>query len=82
MIKKFLAKRKAKKRFERNYKIIKESGLFDKEYYYKNYPDIKAANIDPIEHYLKHGWFEGRNPSNYFKTSYYLKNYADVSQST
>lgn len=82
MIKKFLAKRKAKKRFERNYKIIKESGLFDKKYYYKNYPDIKAVNIDPIKHYLMHGWLEGRNPSNYFKTSYYLKNYADVSQST
>ena len=82
MIKKFLAKRKAKKRFERNYKIIKESGLFDVDYYLENYPDVKVVGIDPIKHYLMHGWREGRNPNDYFDTFYYLKRYADVSQSS
>ncbi|OOX89577.1 hypothetical protein BOQ00_03435 [Campylobacter coli] len=80
MIKKFLAKRKTKKRFERNYKIIKESGLFDVDYYFENYPDVKAAGIDPIKHYLMYGWREGRNPNDRFDTFYYLKRYDDVSQ--
>ncbi|HEB9308149.1 TPA: glycoside hydrolase family 99-like domain-containing protein [Campylobacter coli] len=82
MIKKFLTKRKEKKRFEGNYKIIKESGLFDVDYYFENYPDVKAAGIDPIEHYISCGWKEGRNPNDCFDTFYYLKRYTDVSQSS
>ena len=31
--------------------IIKKSGLFDEIYYLKLYPDVRAADIDPIEHY-------------------------------
>ncbi|HED6594762.1 TPA: hypothetical protein R5Z05_001002, partial [Campylobacter coli] len=81
MIKKFLTKRKEKKRFERNYKIIKESGLFDKDYYYKLYPDIKSANIDAIEHYLIYGWREGRDPNDNFDTNFYLRENLDVQRS-
>ena len=81
MIKKFLAKRKAKKRFERNYKIIKESGLFDVDYYLENYPDVKVVGIDPIKHYLMHGWREGRNPSEHFNTKNYLEYNLDVEKS-
>jgi hypothetical protein len=57
------------------YKIIKKSKLFDKRYYLETYPDVRAAKIDPIEHYLNHGWREGRNPSENFQTDFYLSNY-------
>ena len=57
------------------YTIIKKSKLFDKRYYLETYPDVRAAKVDPIEHYLNHGWREGRNPSENFQTDFYLSNY-------
>ena len=42
---------------------------FDAEYYYRTYPDIAAAAIDPFEHYINAGFREGRNPSPEFDTA-------------
>lgn len=58
------------------YKIIKESNLLDEVYYSKTYPDVDGLN--PIEHYIKYGWKEGRNPSSNFETTFYLENNKDV----
>ncbi|OBS52995.1 hypothetical protein A8B73_08375 [Methylosinus sp. 3S-1] len=44
---------------------------FDAEYYAAAYPDVAAAGIDPLAHFLRHGWREGRNPSWSFHTLYY-----------
>ena len=63
---------------KKNINLVSESGLFDSEYYLKNYPDIKQGNIDPLKHYLLFGGFEGRNPSEKFNTIFYLKTYPDV----
>lgn len=41
-------------------------------------PDVAAANIDPIVHFLHHGWREGRDPSPYFSVSNYLEMNEDV----
>ena len=60
------------------YNTIKKSYLFDKKYYLKTCPDIKNANIDPIEHFMEYGWQEGRNPSDKFDTNFYLETYKDV----
>jgi len=60
--------------------VIKNSNLFDEEYYLKEYPDVKAAKISPLEHYLLYGWKEGRNPSKNFDTKYYLKVNNDVAR--
>ncbi|MBD3840195.1 MAG: glycosyltransferase, partial [Epsilonproteobacteria bacterium] len=60
------------------YKTIKKSGLFDEQYYLKTYEDVRKADIDPIKHYIKYGWREGRNPSERFNTNYYLDSYPDV----
>lgn len=60
------------------YLIIKKSGLFDANYYYEQYPDVRRADMDPLMHFVKHGWREGRNPNGQFNTSYYLKKYKDV----
>lgn len=54
------------------------SAHFDKDYYLSTYPDIEAAGVDPIEHYLTTGWTEGRDPALSFSTRYYLENNADV----
>ena len=64
--------------FRREYKIIKKSGLFDEQYYLKTYEDVRKADSDPIKHYVKNGWKEGRNPSERFDTNFYLENYPDV----
>jgi hypothetical protein len=50
-------------RILREYYLIKKSGLFDKQYYLNNNPDVLKANIDPLLHFLRFGWKEGRNPS-------------------
>lgn len=59
-------------------RIIKKSGLFDQAYYLKIYEDVCKSDIDPIMHYIKHGWKEGRNPSEQFDTNFYLETYPDV----
>lgn len=71
-----------KKEPKRNdYDLIKDSEYFDYLYYLDKYQDIKHAEIDPIEHYLKYGYKEGRNPSSLFDTNFYLNKYSDVKNS-
>ncbi len=60
---------------------IKFSGAFDSQYYLRNYPDVRQADVDPLMHYLKHGWKEGRNPSENFDTQFYINYYQDIAQS-
>ena len=57
---------------------IRNSGLFDEQYYLHKYPDVKQAKLNPIHHYLTFGWQEGRNPSTHFDTNAYLENNPDV----
>lgn len=42
------------------------SPFFDGKYYYEASPDVRELGIEPISHYLKHGWRELRSPSRYF----------------
>ena len=42
------------------------SDMFDKDWYLLNYPDVFAAQVDPLDHYLRHGWREGRLPTQWF----------------
>lgn len=65
-------------RFKKWQRIIKESNLFEENFYLQNYPDVRDSKQDPIWHYLKHGAFEGRNPSKSFDTNFYLMEYRDV----
>ncbi|MEM1724774.1 MAG: glycosyltransferase, partial [Thermoplasmata archaeon] len=60
------------------YNIIKESGLFDEDYYLENNPDVKEAGIDPLYHFIVAGWKEGRNPSRKFNTNLYKSVNQDV----
>ncbi len=70
-----------KKNLNRHAILIKNSGLFDINWYLKEYPDVKDDGIDPIDHFVKFGSKEGRNPSSDFDTKWYLLNYPDVAKS-
>jgi SAM-dependent methyltransferase len=37
---------------------------FDPYFYLAHYPDVAAAGVDPLDHYLRHGQAEGRLPRN------------------
>ena len=51
---------------------------FDRRYYLATYEDVRAAGMDPWQHYLLHGAQEGRRPHPSFDTQGYLRRYADV----
>lgn len=65
-----------KMRFYREYLLILASGRFNREWYLQTYPDVAAAGVDPIFHYITNGWKEGRDPSPEFSTSGYLAQHA------
>jgi hypothetical protein len=54
---------------------------FDKAFYLRTYPDVAEAGGDPLEHYLAHGWIEGRDPSADFSTRAYLEAFPQVVES-
>lgn len=57
---------------------VLDSGLFDRAWYARTYPDVAESGIEPVEHYLLHGASEGRDPGPGFCTSLYLERYPDV----
>lgn len=63
-----------------DYILIRRSGGFDPAYYLLAYPDCRIADVDPLWHFVRYGWKEGRNPSAEFDTEYYLKANPDVKQ--
>jgi glycosyltransferase involved in cell wall biosynthesis len=60
--------------------VVKRSGLFDRDYYISQNPDVAQAGLDPVKHYFIRGAYEGRNPHRLFDTSYYLTRNPDVSK--
>ncbi|HEY0329475.1 MAG TPA: hypothetical protein VGC77_10280, partial [Rhodopseudomonas sp.] len=56
---------------------------FDAEWYILEYPDVCAAAVDPVQHYIHFGSNEGRypNPTSArlkFDATWYLETYSDV----
>ncbi len=68
------------------YRIIKAKNrirkfrLFDEKYYLNKYPTVKST-INPLDHYIYHGYKEKKIPSSSFDGNYYLKKYPDVKKS-
>jgi hypothetical protein len=54
-------------------RMIRESGLFDEEWYLANNRDVAASGEDPVAHYLRTGAKERRDPSPLFDTAYYAQ---------
>ncbi|MCQ4253831.1 glycosyltransferase [Stutzerimonas stutzeri] len=55
--------------------------LFAAQWYLQRYPDVRAAGIDPWQHYLQHGAAEGRDPGPNFNTAHYLAQSAQARDS-
>ncbi len=67
-------------KYHEAFKTIERSGLFDRDWYEANYPDVKNSRVNPLMHYIKFGWHENRNPSQTFDTNLYLSKYPELKQ--
>lgn len=56
--------------------MIRDSGLFDSDWYMATYPDAASSGLDPIEHYLTIGAVQGYNPNPLFDTGFYARQMA------
>lgn len=56
----------------------KKEGIFDKDWYALNYPDVVSEGQDPAYHYVFYGHRENRNPGPNFDTAFYKECYPDV----
>ena len=61
--------------------LLQKSELFDASWYLSRYPEVAAAGVDPVQHYVVHGAREGRMPNALFDSAFYLGTYTDVAQS-
>ena len=58
--------------------LVRESALFDEQYYLNRNPDVSRQQFNPVRHYCEAGFKEGRNPSAKFDWKYYLKQLSDA----
>ena len=65
-------------RFRSERTILSESRLVDAEWYLRTYPDVVET---PVDHYVRLGVREGRDPNPMFSTKAYLKLNPDVAVS-
>ena len=49
------------------------SRLFDVEWYSRQYPDVAAAGVDPLSHYMDLGSKQDREPNVFFHTPFYRR---------
>ena len=54
------------------------AAAFDPGFYLSAWPDVAAAGLDPLDHFLQTGWREGRDPSRDFRLADYLEVNPDV----
>jgi hypothetical protein len=53
-------------------KQARATGLFNAKWYLQRYPDVQAAGVDPLQHFLSHGQWELRSPGPGFDSEAYL----------
>lgn len=56
---------------ERAVRAIPGEGWFDERFYLRANPDVAESGMEPFLHYLRHGWREGRDPSDRFSVDFY-----------
>jgi hypothetical protein len=54
---------------------LKPHPLFDAPWYLDKNPDVVAAGMNPLEHYLRFGHAEGRAPNRLFSVKWYREGY-------
>ena len=61
-------------------KLLKQSRLFNREWYVSTYKEAAESPLPPEEHFLLFGANLGYKPSRFFDTVWYLENNKDVAQ--
>src|SRR5262249_15021249 len=67
-------------RLLRDMRLVAASGLFVAEWYLQQNPDVAAAGVSPLRHYVLTGGCEGRDPNPAFDSDWYLQQYPDVAR--
>ncbi len=57
------------------------TGFFDPDWYREQNPDVVAAGLDPLVHFIRNGLAERRDPNGFFDSAWYSEHYPDVSVS-
>lgn len=65
---------------DHTFERIRQSGLFDLNWFMGQYRDRLQPGENPLAHYLAHGVEAGLNPSPGFDTRYYLESNPDVAR--
>jgi hypothetical protein len=63
--------------FPNDIELIRASSLFDEKWYLERNPDVRAAGVDALTHYIGHGAAEGRAPNPWFYSDRYFARNAD-----
>ena len=58
--------------------LLRESDLFDEEFYLQQNPQLREQGKDAVTHYLKRGGFNGKDPSAAFSSRSYLQRNPEV----
>ena len=66
------------KKIDEEIETVRDSILFNEDYYRAVHEDLATANVDMVRHYCVHGWKERRNPSMLFDTRHYLDTNPDI----
>ena len=61
--------------------VLQRSGLFDGAWFLARNPDLNLPGTDPLGHFHRYGWREGRWPNAYFDPTWYLARNTDVRDS-
>lgn len=61
--------------FTDEYKFLTISRYFDRKWYVKTYPDVA---MNPVQHYMKFGFKEGKNPGPEFDGAAYMEALRDI----
>lgn len=69
-----------KRRLQNDLKLLQRSELFDASWYLAEYPDVADSHVDPVEHYLRFGAHEGRDPGPLFQSDAYLRDHPELAE--
>lgn len=61
-----------------DYDLVARSGLFDAAFYLRTYPEVAAAGLDPVAHYLRSDHADGLQPSAFFDGAAYLARHPEI----
>ena len=59
-------------------KRVEQSGFFNAEWYLKTNADVAQAGLNPLDHFIRFGSVELRNPSPKFDARWYVEEYPEV----